>query len=450
MPPAARARRREARPAARFVFHSLFPVPQAEFSLRALPKLKLKHKLTLSIAVLVLVVVVAVNLVFLASSVHQQLQDTFEHANFLAQEIYSELGQELDAAYQQGAMPAAPDALNQFFQGRAQSPALASLFSAGIGYNGTIRDVALVNPQGVVVVDSNPLLEGQIQPRRRLMSDILDSGIWRQVQTVMGPEAIYSVSLATEVEQHPLGTITVGVDTVLLRQALFARLHQLLLYGGLIVLIATALAWALSDLALAPLNAISAQLDRLRAPSAAAAVAGPEPGDEFGRVQSKIQRLGEEIADARQVYSALQENVGQLLQGLDEGLLLFDAKGQCVMASAAAPQLLGLPFSDLAGRSVAELFPGESRLDRDVRHAVREGSSLDPVQAERSAGARPLLARLDVVRDGGGQQGALLTVRDAEPVHRLEGELELARRLSAVGRLTRGVAHEVKNPLNAM
>src|SRR6185437_2465964 len=316
--PAARARRRETRAAARFVFHSLFPAPQGEFPLRALPKLKLKHKLTLSIAVLVLVVVVAVNLVFLASSVHQQLQDTFEHANFLAQEIYSELGQELDAAYQQGAMPAAPDALNQFFQGRAQSPALASLFSAGIGYNGTIRDVALVNPQGVVVVDSNPLLEGQIQPRRRLMSDILDSGIWRQVQTVMGPEAIYSVSLATEVEQHPLGTITVGVDTVLLRQALFARLHQLLLYGGLIVLIATALAWALSDLALAPLNAISAQLDRLRAPSAAAAVAGPEPGDEFGRVQSKIQRLGEEIADARQVYSALQENVGQLLQGLDE------------------------------------------------------------------------------------------------------------------------------------
>src|SRR6185437_14420904 len=207
--PAARARRRETRAAARFVFHSLFPAPQGEFPLRALPKLKLKHKLTLSIAVLVLVVVVAVNLVFLASSVHQQLQDTFEHANFLAQEIYSELGQELDAAYQQGAMPAAPDALNQFFQGRAQSPALASLFSAGIGYNGTIRDVALVNPQGVVVVDSNPLLEGQIQPRRRLMSDILDSGIWRQVQTVMGPEAIYSVSLATEVEQHPLGTITV-------------------------------------------------------------------------------------------------------------------------------------------------------------------------------------------------------------------------------------------------
>ena len=419
--------------------------------MRVLPKLKLKHKITLSIALLVLVVVVAVNLVFLAGSVHQQLQDTFDHANFLAQEIYNELGQELAAAYQQGAMPAGPDALAQFFQGRAQSPALASLFSAGIGYNGTIRDVALVSPQGLVVMDSNPLLEGQPQPRRRLMSEVLDSGIWHQVQAVVGAEAIYSVSLATEVQQRPLGTISVGVDTVLLRQALFARLHQLMLYGGLIVLIATALAWGLSDLALAPLNAISVQLDRLRSPAhAAASAAGSEKGDELGRVQSKIQLLGEEIADARQVYSALQENVGQLLQGLDEGLLLFDAKGQCVMASAAAPQLLNLPFSSLAGRSVADLFPGDSSLDRAVRSAVREGASLEPVQAERNAGARPLLARLDVVRDGGGQPGALLTVRDAEPVHRLEGELELARRLSAVGRLTRGVAHEVKNPLNAM
>jgi signal transduction histidine kinase len=41
-------------------------------------------------------------------------------------------------------------------------------------------------------------------------------------------------------------------------------------------------------------------------------------------------------------------------------------------------------------------------------------------------------------------------LRDAESVHRIEDELELSRRLAAVGRLTSGVAHEVKNPINAI
>ena len=45
------------------------------------------------------------------------------------------------------------------------------------------------------------------------------------------------------------------------------------------------------------------------------------------------------------------------------------------------------------------------------------------------------------------QIGALLTMRDAESVRRIEDEIEMSRRLSASSRITRGVAHEVKNPL---
>jgi signal transduction histidine kinase len=41
-------------------------------------------------------------------------------------------------------------------------------------------------------------------------------------------------------------------------------------------------------------------------------------------------------------------------------------------------------------------------------------------------------------------------MRDAESVRRIEHEIEISRRLSASGRMTRGVAHEVKNPINAI
>jgi signal transduction histidine kinase len=57
---------------------------------------------------------------------------------------------------------------------------------------------------------------------------------------------------------------------------------------------------------------------------------------------------------------------------------------------------------------------------------------------------------LDFIQEGGQSIGALLVMRDVESVRRIENEIELSRRLSAIGRLTSGVAHEVKNPINAI
>jgi signal transduction histidine kinase len=48
------------------------------------------------------------------------------------------------------------------------------------------------------------------------------------------------------------------------------------------------------------------------------------------------------------------------------------------------------------------------------------------------------------------QIGALLIMRDAESVRRIGDEIEMSRRLSASGHVTGGVAHEVKNPINAI
>jgi signal transduction histidine kinase len=57
---------------------------------------------------------------------------------------------------------------------------------------------------------------------------------------------------------------------------------------------------------------------------------------------------------------------------------------------------------------------------------------------------------LDFIQERGSPIGALLTLRDAESVRRIQDEIELSRQMSASGRTTRGVAHEVKNPINAI
>ena len=46
--------------------------------------------------------------------------------------------------------------------------------------------------------------------------------------------------------------------------------------------------------------------------------------------------------------------------------------------------------------------------------------------------------------------GALVTLRDLDSIESINTQLQVSERLSALGRITAGVAHEVKNPLNSM
>jgi signal transduction histidine kinase len=55
-----------------------------------------------------------------------------------------------------------------------------------------------------------------------------------------------------------------------------------------------------------------------------------------------------------------------------------------------------------------------------------------------------------VIREHGVRIGTLMTLRDVESLERIGSQLQVSERLAALGRVTAGVAHEVKNPLNSM
>lgn len=129
--------------------------------------------------------------------------------------------------------------------------------------------------------------------------------------------------------------------------------------------------------------------------------------------------------------------------------MLFTRDSRVVLVSAPVERFLGRPRSDLLGRTANEIFSRDSHLGALVLEAFERKRPLQQRELTSATGTRVQVS-LDFVQEKSTQIGALLVMRDAESVRRIGDEIETSRRLSASGRVTGGVAHEVKNPINAI
>ncbi|MGH9667990.1 MAG: sensor histidine kinase, partial [Bryobacteraceae bacterium] len=176
---------------------------------------------------------------------------------------------------------------------------------------------------------------------------------------------------------------------------------------------------------------------------------------EFADVQVKLNLLGQQYRGARQNANELRSNVQQLLERLEEGVLLFDPAGRLMMAGRPLGRLLGRVPDEMIGQTLDELFPATSGLGMVILDALHTQESIKDriVTVDRGVGgaARLVVSVVPVSQYASGKRaGTLVTLRDAESRRQLEMQLDVSGRLAAISRLTSGVAHEIKNPLNAI
>jgi PAS domain S-box-containing protein len=152
-----------------------------------------------------------------------------------------------------------------------------------------------------------------------------------------------------------------------------------------------------------------------------------------------------------EIFSTMRENMNSVMAGLEDGLLLFTRDARAVMISPAAEKFLGEPAGQFLGRRVTEIFPPGHPL-HEVLHI--ESDELSEVAAETeletSEGPRRVSVSVQAIQEDGERMGALVTLRDLDSLENINTQLQVSERLTALGRITAGVAHEVKNPLNSM
>lgn len=312
-----------------------------------------------------------------------------------------------------------------------------------------VMDAAIVGPDGKALLHTDSTMVGKTVPPRPDFQRVLSSRFPEQLRMIYGPPSVYDVSYDLHLRGEPFGSIRIGVSPAFLEREINLKIMHSLYLSIAAIFASLILSAGISNLALGPLKEISRNLDSMAGEDNADLASNSSRHDEYGLVTLKIANLGRQIRDSKEIFSALKDNVDQLMSKLQDGLMLFTRDSRVVLVSAPVEGFLGRPRAELLGRAADQIFSRNSLLGVALLDAFERRRPISQREFE-AAGGKNIQVSLDFVQEKNSQIGALLIMRDTESVRRIGDEIEMSRRLSASGRLTRGVAHEVKNPINAI
>ena len=421
-------------------------------------QLRLRTKLTLVMTSLVFLVVAVLSLVFLGQLLQQVLQETDKNARDMAHNVFIGVQNAITDAAHRDLRPysTSPDDIHDYVRHALEINEGLQAQLAAADRSSLIYEVSITDEQGIVLISSDKNLQGTFLARRTPMTQLVQRGLLHQVKVLRGASRLYEHDFRFDLDNKPFGEVRI----VLASGFILDEIKDGLLRAGTIVLLAliisTLLAAVVSRAALAPIANISAQLDRISAGQYDAP--GPDdirfggPGDELGQVSRKISQVGQQLRGVHEIFSTLRENMNSVMTGLEDGLLLFTRDARAVMISPAAEKFLGAQSGQLLGRRVTEIFPPGHPLRAALR--LGDGEELSEVASETELqtpdGPRRVGVSVQAIQEDGERMGALVTLRDLDSLESINTQLQVSERLAALGRITAGVAHEVKNPLNSM
>src|SRR5271157_2194699 len=414
--------------------------------------MSLKAKLTALISLIVLLAVLVPSSVYLSNLIRWEIATVGGRGEYVARATYLQARTALSGQRMpRGSDPNDFDQLQKFVDGTlAGSAAVQSQLLSAVGYSKTIYYVAITDTSRRVVVHDDPGAIGHQLPAVPPFSELLSASFDRQLRVIYGPQQAYEIVLPLMIGDRPLGHVRVGVLTLFLRDDIDQALKRALFLSAGAIVIGTLSAGALCFRLLRPLETISRSVDRMARGEYSESI-HLDRRDEWGILSSKLNLLGEQMRGEKAAFVQLKENLDQLFSKLSDGLLLFERQDRLVLATPAAARLLGCRAEAIVHRQAPELFSAHTPLHDFLREAFASRQST-PWRTLELGGEPPARVAVNVqfIRERGGAMGCLVTLRDASTRAQIEDQIDVTTKLAALGRLTSGVAHEVKNPLNAM
>jgi signal transduction histidine kinase len=321
-------------------------------------------------------------------------------------------------------------------------PGLRAILESSI-YGESVTEAAILDTQGIVRASSDAALEGKALPGRADLATLVDGSALDQLRTIYSQDGrTLEVRRQMVLGDEPFGSIRIGVSTVLMRQELNASLQPAINIAVASMLIAVIVAALLAQLFLRPINVIRSGLTRLGKGEFGVTL-DLSQNDEFGDLGTFFNTVSQQLSADRSLLAGQKANLQSAVEHLEDAVALFNPSGELLFSNPAMQPKLP---ADAIGRALHGLLPDGDSYRTIVEETLASRSSRGPVQV----GDDGLLMTHAIEGTDGRLVGVLLVSRDLSYLSRMQSTIAYSRKLVALGRLTAGIAHEVKNPLNAM
>ncbi len=325
-------------------------------------------------------------------------------------------------------------------------PGLRAMLESTI-YGESVTGAAILDTNGTVIAASDTTLVGRtLQPRPDLES-LLAERAPQQLGVIYSSDGqTLDVGQPITLGDTPFGSIRIGVSTLLMRQELTASLRPALFTAAIALAVAVLVAAILAQVMLRPIHVIKSGLTRLGKGEFGVTLDLP-PGDEFGELGSFFNTVSQQLSADRTLLAGQKANLQSAVEHIEDAVALFNPSGELLFSNPAMEPLLP---ANAIGRALRGLLPDGHPYRTIVEETLATRRSRGPVQAKLEPESENLLMTHAIEGTDGQLVAVLLTARDIAYISRVQSTIAYSRKLVALGRLTAGIAHEVKNPLNAM
>jgi hypothetical protein len=408
----------------------------------------LQARLTLWAIALTAVIVGIVSILDLSSEVSREFASTHHDAEFVRQFAEEFVKHSIDRDI---SSPTPRDAILK------DSQVLSAELVQAMTSMKPLMEIAVCDPHKRIIGDSFPDKIGGACPDFPDWNRAIENRSWfDRLRILRNGSNSYEVSAPVDDTVFRLALV---LRPQIIHDDLLPVLKTHLTISALAVMGAMLAAFLFSSFALRPLGKLGRMVDLIaqgeyESPMEPAGDARKkEPQDEFNIVASKVSMLGQQLRGAHAEFSDLKTNVERLLEELEDAVLIFARDRRLIAAAGAVERFLGRPPDALMGQTINDLFPSGTPLGLFLAQAEQTGRILRnrrvPLEADAAGHPRFALLSVEFLKSSAAG-GMLVRLRDPEATRQIGRQLQTADRLSAISRLTKGVAHEVKNPLNAI
>jgi signal transduction histidine kinase len=320
---------------------------------------------------------------------------------------------------------------------------LESILESSV-YSNNVLYAAIVGTDGVAIAHSDPTSLGRSLARVEDLDTLLNEGAIAQARAIYTPGGKrFEHRKPLFLNEAEFGSVRIGVSTLLLQQELDRQMRTPLFTAAIAILVAVFVAMLLAQVTLRPIHVIRSGLARLGRGELDVSVDLPSDA-ELADLGDSFKAVSARLAADRSALAGQRATLESVVDSLEDAVALFSPAGALLFANPAMEPVLGT-----AEGPVHQLLAADHPYRRAVERALTERAPLGPATVQLPGGGERLLLVHRVENADGELLGVMLVARNLTYLSQVESTLSYSRKLAALGRLSAGIAHEVKNPLNA-